>query len=149
MSAALAFTLRHGPVDVLLVEDNDLDAHLARDAFEEVLPRTRIRTARSGEEALEWLSESGAELPDLVLLDLKLPGVSGQEVLRQLKSSSRCRRVPVLVFSSSSEVSDRASSYDAGANGYLIKPRDFVGYLEVIRAVGEFWVGWNSPPPVE
>lgn len=138
------------PRRVLLVEDSELDLQLTLDAFGEVLPQTRVDTARSGEEALEQLGqeiEAGGELPDLVLLDLKLPGIPGSEVLREVRAEARTRRVPVVIFSSSREESDRAECYDSGANGYLVKPRNWDGFLGVVRSAGEFWLQWNAPPP--
>ncbi|TVP56302.1 MAG: response regulator [Gemmatimonadales bacterium] len=148
MAEASART-RSLPATVLLVEDNRLDVDLTEDAFRTVWPGTALHSVFTGEEALRYLeqcSEDGS-LPDLILLDLKLPGMSGQEILRRVKGARPWSRIPILIFSSSDHVDDRAGSYDGGANGYLVKPRTFQGFLDVVRSIGDFWLAWNARPP--
>ena len=148
MTAAMPGTGR-SPCTVLLIEDSLLDVDLTTEAFRTVLPETSLHSVRTGEEGLRDLERRAVEgrLPDLILLDLKLPGITGQEVLRSIKASEALRRVPVLIFSSSDHRDDRAGSYDGGANGYLVKPRTFQGFLDVVRSVGGFWLEWNARPP--
>ncbi len=87
-------------------------------------------------------------LPDIVLLDLKMPGVDGFEVLRRVKAAPPLCRIPVIVLTSSKEEGDRATAYDVGANSYLLKPVSFSGFLDVIRKVEAYWIELNLPPPL-
>ncbi len=89
---------------------------------------------------------SAHPLPDLVLLDLKLPGIDGHEVLRQIKSTPVLKRVPVVVLTSSREERDRLQCYDVGANSFLVKPIDFDGFMDVVREVDAYWLNLNVPP---
>src|SRR3972149_3863389 len=111
---------------ILLVEDNRMDAELTLDAFHEAKLLNTIHVAPNGQEALDYLFGRGAyadrntfPMPNLVLLDLKLPGIDGFEVLRQVKSTPILKRLPVVILTSSKEEGDRALSYDRGANSYL------------------------------
>jgi DNA-binding response OmpR family regulator len=88
-------------------------------------------------------------LPSLVLLDLKLPGIDGFEVLRQIKSTAMLKRLPVIILTSSKEEGDRALSYDNGANSYLVKPVSFDGFLDVVRKIEGYWLSLNVAPPGE
>jgi two-component system response regulator len=103
--------------------------------------------ARDGAEALARLEDRSRPLPILVLLDLKLPRISGLEVLKRLRSDKRTRHVPVVVLTSSSEESDLYSSYDSGANAYVRKPVDFDRFTEIVRQLGLFWLVVNEVPP--
>ena len=143
---------------ILLVDDNANDVELTLDAFGEVHLANHLEVARSGREALERLfgRTSGPNggrhpLPDLILLDLKMPGIDGFEVLRQVKAAPRLRRIPVVILTSSREQGDRAMSYDIGANSYLVKPVSFDGMLEIVRTIAGYWLAINvgSPPPGE
>ena len=86
-------------------------------------------------------------MPSLVLLDLKLPGVDGFEVLRQVKSAPILRRLPVIILTSSKEEGDRALTYDIGANSYIVKPVSFNGFLDVIKQIEGYWISLNVAPP--
>jgi two-component system, response regulator len=141
---------------ILLVEDNQMDVELTLDAFREARLSNTIHVTRNGQEALDYLFGRGkyAEperhpLPDLVLLDLKMPGVDGFEVLRQIKSTTGLKRLPVIILTSSKEEGDRAMSYDHGANSYLVKPVSFEGFLDVVRSIGDYWLTLNLGPPKE
>jgi CheY-like chemotaxis protein len=141
---------------ILLVEDNQMDVELTLDAFREARLSNTIHVTRNGQEALDYLFGRGkyAEperhpLPDLVLLDLKMPGVDGFEVLRQIKSTTGLKRLPVIILTSSKEEGDRAMSYDQGANSYLVKPVSFEGFLDVVRSIGDYWLTLNLGPPKE
>lgn len=141
---------------ILLVEDNLLDVELTLDAFQEARLGNTVQVARSGQEALDYLLGQGEyadraayPLPDLILLDLKLPGIDGHEVLRRVKGTPVLRRLPVIVLTSSKEEGDLALSYDVGANSYLVKPVSFEGFLDVVREIGDYWLTPNVKPPVE
>jgi CheY-like chemotaxis protein len=142
---------------ILLVDDARLDVELALDAFRELQLTGQVDVAIGGQEALDRLLGTGAfadraaaPLPDLVLLDLKMPGIDGFEVLRQAKASPATRRIPVIVLSSSTEDRDRARAYDLGANSYLVKPISIDGFLDTIRLVRDYWLGLDvGPPPMD
>ncbi len=144
------------PARILLVEDNRMDVELTMDAFRGARLGNTVHVARNGEQALDYLFGRGEyadraahPLPDLILLDLKMPGIDGFEVLRQIKAAPGLRRLPVVILTSSKEEGDRAMSYDGGANSYLVKPIGFEGFLEVVRRVEDYWLSLNVGPPVE
>jgi CheY-like chemotaxis protein len=138
---------------ILLVEDDNNDGELARLAFERSHVPHLLLTVRDGTEALDCLFRRGRfagseeePAPRLVLLDLKLPGLSGFEVLQRIREDARTRHVPVVVFTSSSEARDISESYRRGANAYLRKPVDFKEYKELIAEIGSFWIRRNQTP---
>lgn len=137
---------------VLLVEDNPSDAALTLRAFEKQGVANEIRVARDGAEALEYLFGTGEEpppaLPLVVLLDLKLPLVSGLDVLRQIRAGERTRLVPVVIMTSSSEQRDVVEGYGLGANSYVRKPVNSAEFGEAVRQLGLYWILLNHPPPV-
>ncbi len=144
------------PARILLVEDNRMDIELTLDAFQEARLKNTIQVAQNGQEALDYLFGRGQytdrrifPLPDLVLLDLKLPGIDGFEVLRQVKSTPILKRLPVIILTSSKEEGDRALSYDIGANSYLVKPVSFDGFLDIIHEIDGYWLTLNVAPPEE
>ena len=133
---------RTTPPSILLIEDNPGDVRLALEALSSWRIPPTIRVASDGPEALRILagSEAGDKMPDLILLDLNLPGVSGREVLREVKSSSTLGRIPVIVLSSSDSEEDVDLAYSMHANCYLVKPVYLDEYLEVVRAIDDFWI---------
>ena len=142
------------PRQILLVEDNPLDVELTLDAFREAQLEERIHVVRSGHEALDYLSgrepyndRRSYPLPDLILLDLKLPGIDGHEVLHQIKSTPNLKRLPVIILTSSQEETDLIQSYDRGANSYLVKPVSANGFLEVVHRIDQYWLTLNIGPP--
>ncbi len=142
------------PAHILLVEDNPMDVELTLDAFHEAKLLNTIQVASDGQEALDYLFGHGRyvdrnkfPMPNLVLLDLKLPGIDGFEVLRQVKSTPILKRLPVVILTSSKEEGDRALSYDHGANSYLVKPISFDGFLGVVRQINGYWLSLNVAPP--
>ncbi len=142
------------PVDILLVEDNRMDVELTLDAFREARLMNKIHVAPNGQAALDYVFGRGPyadrrsyPLPNLILLDLKLPGIDGFEVLRQIKQTPVLKRIPVVILTSSKEEGDRALSYDAGANSYLVKPVSFEGFLGVVRQIEGYWLSLNVAPP--
>jgi CheY-like chemotaxis protein len=141
---------------ILLVEDNSMDVELIMDAFREAHLKNRIEVARDGREALDYLFGRGecedrgrCPLPDLILLDLKMPGIDGHEVLRQVKTTDRLKRIPVVILTSSKDEGDRAMSYDNGANSYLVKPVSFNEFLEIVKALSNYWLVLNVEPPMD
>lgn len=131
------------PAQVLLVEDNFGDALLTRKAFESGTVPTQISVADSGQKALAMLHQegeyAGLPLPDLVLLDINLPGMSGMEVLNDIKSDSRTQHIPVVIMTSSRAEMDVARSYSLHANSYIIKPSSLDHLAEVVRTIEKFW----------
>ena len=139
---------------LLLVEDNRMDAELTLDAFHEAKLLNSIYVCPDGRVALDYLfgrniyaDRQAYPMPNLVLLDLKLPGIDGFEVLRQIKSTPILKRLPVIILTSSKEEGDRALSYDHGANSYLVKPVSFEGFLDVVRQIEGYWLSLNVAPP--
>jgi CheY-like chemotaxis protein len=139
---------------ILLVEDNRMDVELTLDAFHEAKLLNTIHVASNGQEALDYLFRRGQyadrnafPIPNLILLDLKLPGIDGFEVLRQIKSTPILKRLPVIILTSSKEEGDRALSYDNGANSYLVKPVSFDEFLVVVREIEGYWLSLNIAPP--
>lgn len=139
---------------ILLVEDNPDDEMLAMRALKKSNIANSIIVARDGVEALDYLFGTGGYegrdttvLPQIVLLDLKLPKVDGLEVLRRIRADSRTKRLPVAVLTSSKEERDVISSYDLGANSYIRKPVDFDQFAESIKQLGMYWLVLNEPPP--
>src|SRR5712671_4607416 len=138
---------------ILLVEDNPRDEALTMRALKKSNVINDLMVARDGVEALDYLMGTGAHaddppvLPQLVLLDLKLPKVDGLEVLRKIRESERTRRLPVVVFTSSSEEEDMIKSYNLGANSYVRKPVDFEHFMEATRQLGLYWLVLNEVAP--
>lgn len=143
------------PAHILLVEDNRMDVELVLDAFREARLLDTVHVSPNGSDALDYLFGRGRyadrrafPLPDLVLLDLGLPGVDGFTVLRELKAAPILKRLPVVILTSSREDRDRATTYDSGANSYLVKPVSFSGFLDVVQQIERYWLALNVAPPV-
>lgn len=140
--------------DILLVEDNRMDIELTLDAFREAHLSNIVHVASNGETALDYLHGRSGYAdrtkyppPDLILLDLKLPGISGFDVLKEIKSTEGLKRIPVVILTSSIEESDRGKGYDNYANSYLLKPISFEGFLKVVKQIEEYWITLNVGPP--
>ena len=137
------------PHSILLVEDKADDEALTLRALERQRIGNEVRVARDGEEALEILHGDDAEpLPELVLLDLKLPKVDGLEVLRRIRADKRTVLLPVVILTASREESDLVAGYANGANSYVRKPVDFDQFAEAVRQLGLYWLVINEPPPI-
>ena len=139
--------------DILLVEDSPDDVELTLRALKKNNVTNRVVVVQDGAEGLEYLFATGRHanrpaphLPKVILLDLKLPLVSGIEVLRRCKSDERTRRVPVVVLTSSREEPDITACYDLGVNSYIVKPVDFQQFIEAVRQAGLYWLLLNEPP---
>jgi chemotaxis family two-component system response regulator Rcp1 len=130
-------------VEILLVEDNPSDVLLTQIAMRECKIANRLQVAPDGEAALAFLRRTGPEAvrPDLVLLDLNLPRMDGRELLRELKSDSALRSIPVVVLTTSDAESDVLRSYDLHANAYITKPLDMEQFVRVVKGIDEFWFG--------
>lgn len=138
---------------ILLVEDNPDDEALTLRALKKNNILNRVVVARDGAEALDYLfcrgayaGREGCELPELVLLDLKLPKVDGLEVLRQLRGAEPTRRLPVVILTSSNEQCDILAGYDLGANSYIRKPVDFTQFTAAVHQLGVYWLVLNVSP---
>ena len=139
---------------ILLVEDNAKDEELTLRALKKHNIGNHVVVARDGAEALDYLFARGQhagrdenDLPQLVLLDLKLPKVDGIEVLRQLRAHEKTKLLPVVILTTSNEETDRVAGYTSGANSYVRKPVDFGEFTEAVRQLGLYWLILNEPPP--
>jgi two-component system response regulator len=140
---------------ILLVEDSADDVELARRAFGKSNIASTIVVARDGAEALEYLFATGAHagrdariLPEVVLLDLKLPRIDGLEVLGRIRADERTRRIPVVILTSSNEAQDVIRGYNLGANSFVRKPVGFAQFLEAAQQIGLYWLELNEAPPL-
>jgi two-component system response regulator len=139
---------------ILLVEDNADDEALTIRALAKNKISNEVVVARDGTQALDYLFGERAHegrdtfaLPQIVLLDLKLPKVDGMEVLRRIRADERTKRLPVVILTSSKEERDLLDGYELGANSYIRKPVDFTEFAEAVRQLGVYWLILNEPPP--
>ena len=141
---------------ILLVEDNARDEALTLRALKKSNIVNEVVVARDGVEALDYLFATGNHagrdldtMPQLIMLDLKLPKVNGLQVLERIRHDERTRRLPVVVFTSSNEEEDLINSYNLGANSYVRKPVDFEQFLEATKQLGLYWLVLNQIPAVK
>jgi CheY-like chemotaxis protein len=138
---------------ILIVEDDPNDLELTLTALVEYNMANEIVIARDGQQALDYLYRRGefdarsTDNPAVMLLDLKLPKVSGLEVLQQIKSDEHLKMIPVVVLTSSHEEKDMLRSYSLGVNAYVVKPVDFHAFVNAVKELGVFWAVVNEPPP--
>ena len=139
---------------ILLVEDHPDDEELTMRALKKNNILNRVVIARDGVQALEYVFGTGAhagrdmsEMPQLILLDLKLPKIDGLEVLRRLRADERTRFLPVVILTSSKEEQDLLKSYKLGANSYVRKPVDFVEFTQAVQQLGLYWLILNESAP--
>jgi CheY-like chemotaxis protein len=139
---------------ILLVEDNPDDEKLTLRALHKNKISNEVVVAHDGVEALDYLLGGGSDarnhandLPQVVLLDLKLPKLDGLEVLRRLRAHERTKHLPVVILTSSNEEQDLIAGYSLGANSYVRKPVDFSQFLEAARQLGLYWLVLNEPLP--
>jgi two-component system response regulator len=140
---------------ILLVEDNPDDEVLTRRALKKNNIGNEVIVARDGAEALDYLFATGTYegrdpsiMPQVVLLDLKLPKVDGLEVLRRIRANERTKLLPVVILTSSKEQRDLVDGYGYGANSYIRKPVDFAQFVEAVRQLGLYWLVLNETPQV-
>lgn len=134
---------------ILLVEDNPMDVDLTKRALRRHRLAAELMIARDGEEAVNMIArwETGEPSPTLILLDLKLPRLSGLEVLERLKAHPSYASIPVVVLTTSRDDGDVKRAYQLGANSYIVKPVDFDRFLEVASQIELYWTVLNEPPP--
>jgi two-component system response regulator len=139
---------------ILLVEDNLDDEVLTMRALRKNNIKNEVVVAHDGVEALDYLFGTGSyadrdltQMPQIILLDLKLPRVDGLEVLRRIRAEERTRLLPVVILTSSNEERDRINGYGLGANSYVRKPVDFNQFVEAVRQLGLYWLILNEPAP--
>jgi len=136
---------------ILLVDDSADDVELTLRALRSSDVREPIHVARDGAEAIEHLfgtaREPKPQLPSLVLLDLKLPGINGVDVLQRIRGDARTRALPVVILTSSNERVDLLNCYRLGANSYVRKPVAFSDFLDAARQIASYWLRLNEPPP--
>jgi len=138
---------------ILIVEDNPDDEEMTLMSLNQAGLANDVQVVRDGVEALDFLFATGtfagrdtARMPTVVLLDLKLPRLSGIDVLNRMRGDSRTRNVPVVILTSSSEDEDMVKSYDSGANSYVRKPVVFTDFAKVVRELGLYWMLLNQMP---
>ena len=132
------------PIEILLVEDNPGDVRLTEITLRDAKVRNNMRVAEDGEAALAILHQRGEysdePRPDLVLLDLKLPGKDGGDVLAEIKNDPHLKRIPVVVLTTSKADKDVLGSYDLHANAYITKPVDLDEFIAAVKAIEDFWL---------
>ena len=135
---------QRGFLDILAVEDNPGDAYMLREAFSRIGSKSRITVAQDGQEALDFLGTRndsfGARRPDLILMDLKLPGKDGLEVLAEIKQQEKLQMIPVIIMTSSGAAEDISRAYRLCANCYIVKPPDFNSLVETVSLIEKFWL---------
>jgi two-component system response regulator len=132
-----------------LVEDNSDDEILTLDALRSAGVDCRIDVVRDGQEAIDYLIRNPGEtgpLPELVLLDLKLPKIGGHEVLRRIRANPTTRHLPVIVLTTSSEPEEIVRGYEGGANSYVQKPIEYEEFIAAVRTLGVYWLIYNKSP---
>ena len=140
---------------ILLVEDDPKDVELTLTALEEYQLSNGIDIAHDGEEALDYLYRRGnfqqrnKSNPAVVILDLKLPKISGLDVLRQIRDDENMKLIPVVMLTSSREERDLIASYKLGVNAYVVKPVDFHQFVDAVKTLGIFWVALNEAPLID
>lgn len=140
-------------IDILLVEDNPADAELAIRALKNHNLHNKMHHVKDGQEALDFLFFKGqyaqrkeTNTVKVVFLDLKIPGIGGLDVLKEIKANPSTQRIPVVIISSSNQDPDADKAYELGANGYVVKPVGFEDFIKTISDAGLFWLKVNEPP---
>jgi two-component system, response regulator len=144
---------KYEQVEILLVDDNALDAELAMRGLKEHHLANNVVWVKDGEQALDYVYRRGefegraGSGPRLILLDLKMPKVDGIEVTRALKADEKTRHIPIVIMTSSEEEKDITESYKLGVNSYIVKPLDFDALADVASRAGYYWLAINRVPP--
>ena len=139
--------------EILLIEDNPHDIEMIVAAFKEHRIDVPVVSVKDGAEAMDYLfgkkgivQQGQAAYPKIILLDLKLPRVSGLEILKKIRADEKARQIPVVVLTSSNEEKDRAESYTLGVNSYIVKPVDYESFSHCVAEIGSYWTQLNEPP---
>lgn len=131
------------PVDILLIEDNPGDIFLTKKAFKSCKMSNRLFVVEDGEKAISFLKKEGefkdAVTPDIILLDLNLPGKDGREILTEIKDDEEMKKIPVIILTSSEAEIDILTTYKLHANSYIVKPVDFAKFLDIVTTIENFW----------
>lgn len=139
---------------ILLAEDDKNDIELTLAALEEFNLANEVDVVNDGKEALDYLHYNGkfanriSVNPAVILLDIKMPKVTGLEVLKQIKSDENLKMIPCVILTSSNQEKDLVEGYKLGANAYVVKPVDFQEFIRTIKQLGLFWAVINKPPPM-
>lgn len=147
--------MEHRTVEILLIEDNPNDIELTLHALHKHNLANQVHVVHDGADALAYIFSTGKYAgrepvnPRVIFLDLKLPKIDGLEVLRRVRADPRTARIPVVILTSSREERDLITSYDLGANSYIVKPVDWTQFTDSVRQVGLYWLLLNQPPPVQ
>lgn len=146
--------IQHKEINILLAEDNPADVEITQEAFKRGKLRNKIFVVKDGREALDYLFHQGEyqdkaayPTPDLILLDIKMPKVSGLEVLEKIKRDEELKRLPVIVLTVSDREADVIKAYNTGVNSYIVKPVKFSEFLDVVARVKEYWITITKLPP--
>lgn len=131
---------------ILLIEDNQTDIDLTRRAFGKISNDFSLEVKDDGQNALDYLMSEDCHLPQLILLDLKMPRISGLEVLAAIRKNERTRRIPVIMLTSSAEKRDISAAYDLGANSYICKPVDYSIFVDTLQGLVKYWFEINQLP---
>lgn len=141
------------PINILLVEDDEAHAEIVRRNLADFRVANKITHIKDGQAALDYLFHKGAykelksnSMPDIILLDLRLPKMDGTEVLKRLKDDTRLKHIPAVVLTTSSAEADMVKAYDNGACSYIVKPVDFEKFTKLMDAFGFYWLAWNKFP---
>lgn len=133
---------------ILLVEDDTVDQMTVKRALKEINITNQLIITNNGEEALEFLRDEKNELPGIILLDLNMPKMNGVEFLNIAKNDTRIKTIPVIVLTTSKEERDRINTFNLSVAGYMIKPVDYVKFVEIIRTINLYWTLSESPKKV-
>lgn len=142
------------PINILLVEDSPLDMEIIQEAFKLIGSKNRLFLTKDGEEALDFIYRRGkyqdtslAPVPDLIVLDIRMPKVDGLEVLKVIKSDKNLKKIPVLILTVSDRDTDIRTAYEYGANSYIVKPMEFSGFTNILTKLEEYWLTIAKLPP--
>jgi len=146
-------SLSSRPIDILIVEDNEGDARLVKEALKGKMYFNSVHIVKDGLAAMDFLYKRGEyskiNVPDLIFLDLNLPGIDGREILAEIKSSEKFKQIPVVIMTASQAEEDILRSYDLHANCYIKKPLDMDQFINVVESLEDFWLSVVKLPPKE
>jgi len=130
---------------ILLVEDDRVDVMTVKRALKEIRVTNKVNIVQNGEEALNFLRDPNTELPAIILLDINMPKMNGIEFLKEAKNDDVLKRIPTIVLTTSRDDCDRLESFNLGAAGYMIKPVDYLQFVDVMRAINLYWTLSEMP----